>query len=221
MTTNQPCDLCGMTEQVEYRRVYPRHYKPEFEDDIPRATLCADCADQFHWRVRSKRVYRGCAPSYGYRKVNGRTFQDKKEIQVVEEIIRLRLAGESFSYIAACLDAHGVPTKLGGTWSANTVTAIFEREAPRYGVEAVNKSHIASTRFGYRKVDGQVVHDEEEQRVIRWIVKTREDGVSYRRIAAALNKHNVPTKRGGTWSIPQVSTIVRREALQRHSGGHR
>lgn len=207
-----PCDLCGAIDEVEYRRVYPRHQPATNEDDIPRAFLCPDCDAQFHWKARTKRVYRGCAPSYGYRSVNGRTYQHKKEIQVVEEIIRHRLSGESFSAIAARLDAHRVPTKQGGTWNANTVTAIFEREAPKYGV-LTSEKHVSSTRFGYRKENGRVVHDEEEQRVIRWILKTRKDGVSYRRIAAALNQHNVPTKRGGVWSIPQVSTIVRREAV--------
>ena len=146
--------------------------------------------------------------------MNGRTYQHKKEIQVVEEIIRHRLSGESFSAIAARLDAHRVPTKQGGTWNANTVTAICEREAPKYGVQS-SESHVSSTRFGFRKENGRVVPDEEEQRVIRWILKTRKDGFSYRRIAAALNQHNVPTKRGGVWSIPQVSAIVRRAGLRR------
>ncbi len=204
----QPCTVCGTTLRVFYREVFPRHYQGE----ACMAVLCDDCTDQFHWKVRPKRVFRGAPPSYGYRSVNGNVFQDKNEIQVVEEIIRHRLAGESFTAIAERLEMRRVPTKLGGFWNANTVTAIFGREAPRYGIK-VDRSDVSPARFGYCKQDGRVVPHVEEQKVIAWILRAREHKLSYRRIAERLNEYNVPTKRGGVWSVPQVSTIVRRAGV--------
>ena len=202
----QPCNVCGTTLRVKYRQVFPRHYQGE---EACMAVLCDDCADQYHWKPRSKRVYRGSPPSFGYRSVNGQVFQDEYEIQVVEEIIRRRLSGESFATIAEVLEMNGVHTKNGGRWSGNTVTAIFEREAPRHGVK-LDFSEVSPTRFGYCLRDGRVVPHEEEQKVICWILRARQSGRSYRQIAERLNEYNVPTKRDGVWSIPLVSTIVRR-----------
>ena len=174
----QPCNVCGTTLRVKYRQVFPRHYQGE---EACMAVLCDDCTDQYHWKPRSKRVYRGSPPSFGYRSVNGQVFQDEYEVH----------------------------TKNGGRWSGNTVTAIFEREAPRHGVK-LDFSEVSPTRYGYCLRDGRVVPHGEEQKMICWILKARQSGRSYRQIAERLNEYNVPTKRDGVWSIPLVSTIVRR-----------
>jgi site-specific DNA recombinase len=58
--------------------------------------------------------------------------------------------------------------------------------------------------------DGQLIEDEQEQRVIAAIQQLRREGLSYRAIVKKLNANNIPTKRGGRWQMNTVRQIFMR-----------
>lgn len=70
----------------------------------------------------------------------------------------------------------------------------IRKEGRVYGVVA----------FGYRAEAGRLLLDDDEQRVLIRIRKLRKQGVSYDKIAKALNADTVPAKRGGVWYAMSV-----------------
>ena len=62
--------------------------------------------------------------------------------------------------------------------------------------------------FGYVVEDGNLLPDAAEQAVIAKMAALRELGVSYSRIADALNSEGVPTKLNGTWGSQTISNIL-------------
>ena len=66
---------------------------------------------------------------YGFREVEGRLVQVRKEAGIVADILRKRDQGQSYEAIAADLNANGVPSKRGGQWYASTVHYLVKRQA--------------------------------------------------------------------------------------------
>ena len=69
---------------------------------------------------------------------------------------------------------------------------------------------LGSVPFGYReslRVPDKLVQDRSEMAVVRRIARMRKEGVSFAKIAAALNEDGVPTKRGRKWYASTVSAI--------------
>lgn len=64
--------------------------------------------------------------------------------------------------------------------------------------------------FGYDCLDGKLIENEEEQGVIRRIVKLRKKGLSTHRIATALNSESYRTKLDKEWAAGQVHVILKR-----------
>lgn len=63
--------------------------------------------------------------------------------------------------------------------------------------------------YGYDVVGGSLVDNSQEQQVKARVGKMRHDGMSYQRIADALNADGVPTKKGCTWTAMQVSRVAK------------
>lgn len=68
------------------------------------------------------------------------------------------------------------------------------------------------TPFGYRREGDRLVADTEAQEAIGLILELRADGMSYRAIAAVLERRGVPTVRGGKWEAMTVRRIALRAA---------
>lgn len=64
------------------------------------------------------------------------------------------------------------------------------------------------TPYGYTGIWTTLIIDETEQGVLRRIRQTREEGVSLRKIADALNRGGVPAKNGGRWYASTVRYIL-------------
>src|SRR5215472_16708402 len=62
--------------------------------------------------------------------------------------------------------------------------------------------------YGFNAEDGKLIPDAAEQAVIARMATLRADGVSYNRIADALNADAVPTKQGGIWRSQTVKNIL-------------
>lgn len=65
--------------------------------------------------------------------------------------------------------------------------------------------------YGFRSVNGRLVHDPAEQKALGVMVSLAEQGVPTREIANVLEARGFPTKRGGAWSSPTVSRILKRQ----------
>jgi DNA invertase Pin-like site-specific DNA recombinase len=62
--------------------------------------------------------------------------------------------------------------------------------------------------YGWQAQDGRLVADKSEQKVLARIVKLREQGKAYNKIAATLNDEQIPTKRGRRWESATVRSVV-------------
>lgn len=69
--------------------------------------------------------------------------------------------------------------------------------------------------YGYKAVENELVIVENEAAVIRDIFAARETGLSYRKIADALNELELTTKKGNQWYASNVSYIVKNEKFYR------
>lgn len=75
--------------------------------------------------------------------------------------------------------------------------------------------HIGRVPYGYKRVEGKLVINEEEARVVRQIFKWyNEDGLGFKNITHALNdavkKGQLPgPKKGGVWQVTTVQSIIR------------
>ena len=64
------------------------------------------------------------------------------------------------------------------------------------GLKSTNKPY-SNDLYGYDKVDGKLVENEKELKMLRKIRKLHKDGLSSKGIAKYLNERNYKTKRGG------------------------
>ena len=69
----------------------------------------------------------------------------------------------------------------------------------------------APTPYGYREAEGKLLPNDEELAVVARIKNLRGEGVSYHKIADALNLEGVPSKRGGKWYASTVHYIDRND----------
>jgi site-specific DNA recombinase len=81
------------------------------------------------------------------------------------------------------------------------------KDAMRY-LKAQRKAYSRPV-FGYDNVDGELIANKHEQRIIKKARAHREsDKWSYERIAAGLNDACIPGKRGGMWTAMTVRRIL-------------
>lgn len=68
-----------------------------------------------------------------------------------------------------------------------------------------------SIPYGFNVEDGQLVENDQEQRVLAHLQLWWVEGLSFNAMAARLDQMNVPTKRSrGTWQPNVISRILRR-----------
>jgi len=66
--------------------------------------------------------------------------------------------------------------------------------------------------LGFERIGDHLVPDSKEQNVIQYIQDLRSAGISFSQIAQALNRDEIPTKRGGLWHPFSVQSLLRRLA---------
>ena len=59
--------------------------------------------------------------------------------------------------------------------------------------------------FGFDAVDGKLIPNQEEQKTKARISRLRKSGLSFQKVADALNADGIPAKRGGLWTSMQVN----------------
>jgi len=91
---------------------------------------------------------------------------------------------------------------------------ISVRTKEALAVKKAKFERIGAVPYGWDLADDGVhlIENPTEQATIVWIVKTRQAGISYRKIATALNAEKVPTKNpNGQWYHSGVLNICKRE----------
>jgi len=63
--------------------------------------------------------------------------------------------------------------------------------------------------YGYDYIDGKLVINEDEAKIVKEIYSWYSDGKSMGEIAKMLNNSKIPTKKGGFWAKKTISTILK------------
>ena len=83
------------------------------------------------------------------------------------------------------------------------------RQTLRY--KKARGERLGATPFGYDTVNGELVEDKREMKVVRLILKLRKQGWTYTAIGEKLTEDGVKTKRGGKWHPSTVRYIVKND----------
>ena len=73
------------------------------------------------------------------------------------------------------------------------------------------RRHPGQIPFGWDWIDGKLVKNTPEQKIIRWIKQMQKAGKSLNGIAKVLNESNVQTKNGGVWQANTVRKLRKRK----------
>jgi hypothetical protein len=100
-------------------------------------------------------------------------------------------------------------------WQLNLLTdpAAFVRRrevSPRRRTRNTAPVPVGQPPYGWRAVAGGLIRDDREHPVLERMRIMRADGASYREIADALNRDNIPARRG-RWHPLTVARIIARQ----------
>jgi site-specific DNA recombinase len=85
-----------------------------------------------------------------------------------------------------------------------------ERTSQAMAQRKAEGRHVGAPALGYQMVDGQLLPKEEETATVARVVELRQESLSLREIAAALEQEGYATKRGGKWAPSAVHKILAR-----------
>lgn len=125
-----------------------------------------------------------------------------------DEFRRLYLKGLSLNEISEYTEfpvstirdgliANGVPLR------ANNKASVNDPKKPA-------RAFWGSIPYGYTILDGKLVIDPKEIKVVRKIMALHQKGVSFNTIAKTLTTQKVPSKTGRRWNDKTVARIIRR-----------
>jgi site-specific DNA recombinase len=83
------------------------------------------------------------------------------------------------------------------------------------GLKSTNKPY-SNDLYGYDKVDGKLVENEMEKKMLRKIHKLHIDGLSSKMIAKYLNERNYKTKRGGKQFYCSTIRYILKSKIEKH-----
>lgn len=95
------------------------------------------------------------------------------------------------------LITNGVPLR------ANNKTSAKDPKKPA-------RAFWGSIPYGYTVLDGKLVIDPKEIKIVRKITALHQKGVSFNTIAKTLTEQKVPSKTGRRWNDKTVARIIRR-----------
>jgi hypothetical protein len=88
------------------------------------------------------------------------------------------------------------------SWPCSTIKNAIQK----YSLSRDRKSK--HERFGWKKVNGQLIEHKGEQKIIQLILELRERALSYPKIAIELNNKNYKTKLKKTWTKGTVQEVI-------------
>lgn len=77
-----------------------------------------------------------------------------------------------------------------------------------------------TTPYGYAYLDGQLVRDPKEYKIVQEIYRQWDKGLSFRAISRFLNGRNYFTRRGSSWKHELIKKIIERheQSLKKTKG---
>ena len=94
-------------------------------------------------------------------------------------------------------------------WERET---IGERTSQALQVKRSSGFKLGQAPYGYTMIEGSLVMNMEEQRVLSIIDDLREQGITYRGIAEELNRQGFQTRRGLKWTTHNLFNVAREVA---------
>ena len=108
-------------------------------------------------------------------------------------------------YIENKQSANQIATLTG--WSVSSI----KRTLIENNITRSRKSSHNINKYGWKMVNGTLVHHKGQQKIIEKIKNMITEKNSFIEIARKLNKNNVPSTNGGTWNKVVISNILARE----------
>ena len=118
-----------------------------------------------------------------------------------EKITEMRLKGHSSREISTTLG-------IGKT----TVLSILAKNGISTNIKTLRQQgmHIGATPFGYVVVQGKLVPDPREQKIVQMIMAQWKLGKSFTSIAKNLNAKKISTRNTKSWHRSVINSIVKR-----------
>ena len=91
-------------------------------------------------------------------------------------------------------------------WERETIS---ERTKAALSHKKENGEWLGAPSMGVEIQDGKVIKNQKEIKVLRYVLKLRNQGLTYRAIAKRLNDEGIETKRGKRWKAQTVSNALK------------
>lgn len=128
---------------------------------------------------------------------------------------RFREAGIKVFFTDYGSEPIDIETESGFLWFVMQLTMahiermkIKKRTSDAHRMRRRNGLATSHAPYGYDKVDGRIIENNEEMTVVRFILLWRQDGESYDMIARRLNESDRKPKKGGQWSAKTIRDVV-------------
>lgn len=92
-------------------------------------------------------------PPYGYDYIDGDMVVNPEQSKVVKRIFDMVLSGSSTSQIAKALNAKGIPTRRGGSWTSTTINGMIRNE--KYTGDVLFQKSYSDERFTRHRNNGE------------------------------------------------------------------
>jgi len=125
-----------------------------------------------------------------------------------DEFRRLYEKGLSLRDISA---GTGFPkTTIRSVLVANNIPLKASSKAKPDAAERPQRAFYGAIPYGYSVLDGKLLVDPREIKIVRKILAQRQKGMSFNAIAKWLNSQKVPSKFNKSWSDKTVASIIRK-----------
>ena len=127
---------------------------------------------------------------------------------------RINAAGADMVSLSENIDTTGATGRM--IFSILAVFSQFERdqvsERTKMALDYLrtNNKVYSSTPYGFDQDEDNLIPNEYEQGIIKYMIDLQQQGYGYRKIATRLNKEEIKSKLGGIWYAKTVKQILER-----------
>ncbi|MBO8163777.1 MAG: recombinase family protein [Brevibacillus sp.] len=137
-----------------------------------------------------------------------RDLKDSLEIREVLLAHGVRIISVEEGYDSNKAGKNDMSFELWSMFSAQYSRTISAGVSASLAAKVRRGEHIGKTPYGYNKVGGKLVIDEDEAKVVRMIFTWYNQGWGYKRIANELNRMGIPSKTSAVWQYTSIHRII-------------
>jgi Recombinase len=145
----------------------------------------------------------------------------------IDSLAKVNSRGEIAEFYKAGLSLREIEKRLGIPKTTIRETLLKDGVARRPSTQSRKGSSYSPpgmrsgvTPFGYTYLEGQLVMDPHEYKIVLEILRLSKNGKSIRGIAGHLNDRKLRTRQGKPWNHFLVTNIIQREQKQKKGGPH-